>query len=151
MYYVGMVVSVIGAVLFISVFFSVASAMSRPSTPFAGFGAPSVNGGAVFLRAIIGMVLMVAGHVLRGIGSQGAAGSGLVLDPKQAREDLEPWARMGGGLVKDALDEAEINTKGEPSMPFDEKLRRLAALREDGLLSEDEYQAKRAQVLSEKL
>ena len=60
-------------------------------------------------RALTGIVLIVVGGIVMGIGARGAAGSGLVLDPKKAREDLEPFTRMGGGMLKDALDEADIN------------------------------------------
>jgi len=60
-------------------------------------------------RAFGGMVMIIAGMIVMSIGARGAAGSGLVLDPKKAREDLEPFTRMAGGMVKDALDEADIN------------------------------------------
>jgi hypothetical protein len=46
---------------------------------------------------------------MRNIAARGKAGSGLVLDPQQAREDVEPWSRMQGGVIKDTLDEAGIN------------------------------------------
>ena len=55
------------------------------------------------------MFLMIAGGVLATVGAAGAAGSGLKLDPEQARKDLEPWARLGGGLTKDSLDEMGID------------------------------------------
>lgn len=32
------------------------------------------------------------------------AGSGVILDPEKAKEELEPFSRMAGGMVKDALD-----------------------------------------------
>jgi hypothetical protein len=60
------------------------------------------------------MALIIIGVIIRGIGAAGLAGSGIILDPKKAKEDLEPYARMGGGLLKDALSEAEIPLgKGE--------------------------------------
>ena len=34
---------------------------------------------------------------------------GVVLDPEQAREELEPYSRMAGGIAKDALDEAGLD------------------------------------------
>ena len=52
---------------------------------------------------------------------RGLAGSGVVLDPEKAREDVEPWSRMAGGVVKDALDESGIQV-GRPDgdeMDFD--------------------------------
>jgi uncharacterized OB-fold protein len=36
----------------------------------------------------------------------------MILDPEKARKDLEPYSRMTGGMVKDALDEAHINLSG---------------------------------------
>ena len=59
-------------------------------------------------RALLGMALLIAGGALASVGARGLAGSGLILDPEQARGDLEPFARQGGGMVKDALDEAGI-------------------------------------------
>jgi len=102
-------------------------------------------------RAIVGMGLMIAAGVLTAIGRAGVAGSGVILDPERARRDVEPWSRMTGGVVKDALDEASINlggTKAPESLPFDEQLRRIHKLREEGIISEQEYQTKKQQILS---
>ncbi|MEO8826390.1 MAG: hypothetical protein ABI443_11165 [Chthoniobacterales bacterium] len=96
------------------------------------------------------MLCIFVGAILKGIGARGAAGAGIVLDPKRAREDLEPWSRMGGGMLKDAVDESGINFSRSAEMPFDEKLRRLEGLRKDGLLTETEYQEKRCEVMDEK-
>jgi hypothetical protein len=59
------------------------------------------------------MGLMVVGGILMSVGARGAAGSGLVLDPSRARQDLEPWSRMGGGMVQDALSEVNVVRKIE--------------------------------------
>ena len=45
---------------------------------------------------------------MRNIGAKGLAGSGVILDPEQAREDVEPWSRMGGGVLQDALSEVDV-------------------------------------------
>lgn len=37
-----------------------------------------------------------------------------MLDPEQARQDLEPFSRQAGGMLKDALDEAAVNLGGKP-------------------------------------
>jgi hypothetical protein len=58
---------------------------------------------------IIGFILIIAGSFVRGTAEKGVAGSGLVLDPEQAREDLEPFSRQAGGMLKDALDEADVH------------------------------------------
>ncbi len=63
----------------------------------------------MFLTAIVGMGLIMVGNVIRVIGSRGWAGSGVVLDPQQARQDLEPYSRMVGGMAKDTLDEMGMN------------------------------------------
>ena len=33
----------------------------------------------------------------------------MILDPEQAREDLEPYSRMAGGMVRDVFEEADID------------------------------------------
>lgn len=62
-----------------------------------------------FGLAFIGFALIGIGGFMRNVAARGKAGSGLVLDPQQAREDVEPWSRMQGGVIKDTLDEAGIN------------------------------------------
>ncbi|MSR61600.1 MAG: zinc ribbon domain-containing protein [Planctomycetes bacterium] len=70
---------------------------------------PFTNGpDSPFLRPLLGIALVIGGKVLSRVGARGLAGSGVVLDPERAREDLEPYARMAGGLAKDALDEAGL-------------------------------------------
>ncbi|MEO8207215.1 MAG: SHOCT domain-containing protein [Chthoniobacterales bacterium] len=145
LYYLGGGIVVLGFILFISVFIS-AALNSGPISPSMRQGVDFT-----FLRGITGMICMVVGGIIMGIGARGAAGSGIILDPKQAREDLEPWARMGGGLVKDAVDESGINLSRGSELPFDEKLRRLEALKKDGLITDTEYQQKRSEILREKL
>ena len=138
-----MVLGVIGFLTFGSVF--VSGAMH-----FGDFSNFQERSRSEMKRGIVGMGLMIVGGILTGIGRAGLAGSGVVLDPERARRDVEPWSRMTGGVVKDALDEADINlrtTKGVESLPFDEQLRRVHKLREDGILSEEEYQAKKKQIL----
>ena len=63
---------------------------------------------AFWVGALVCMVLAAGGKALRTIGARGAAGSGLVLDPEQAHEDLAPWAQTGGKLVKDAIESSGI-------------------------------------------
>lgn len=63
----------------------------------------------MFIRAFGGMGLVFVGAVVRAVGAAGLAGSGLVLDPQKAREDLEPYSRMAGGMVKDGLEEVRID------------------------------------------
>lgn len=87
---------------------------------------------------------------MAGIGRRGLAGSGLKLDPEEARRDLEPWSRMAGGVVQDALDETGLKLGREPpgaNLPFDERLRRLQKLRDEKLISEQEYETTKKQIL----
>lgn len=142
-FYFGMAVGVIGFLLFISTFFSSASSFGD----FSDFEQRSRSMGT---RAAVGMVMMITGGIMVGIGRLGLAGFGVKLDPEEARRDVEPWARMTGGVVKDALDEAGIKlgsqTLGE-ELPFDERLRRLQKLRDDKIISEQEYESTKKQIL----
>jgi len=104
-YYIGTGIMVLGGLSFLSVFLS--SALN-----FGDFSNFSGNAKSGMLRALLGMALLMIGAVVRNIGASGLAGSGVVLDPERAREDLEPYSRMAGGMVKDALDEAEENLNG---------------------------------------
>lgn len=101
-YYLGAALMVIGVILVLSVF--VTGAMN-----FGDFSNFNADAKSSMFRAIGGMVLLGIGGFVRGIGARGLAGSGVVLDPEQAREDLEPYSRMAGGMAKDALDEADID------------------------------------------
>ena len=105
-YYLGAVIMVIGGLLFASVFITFA-------LHFGDFSNFRSNAKSEMLRALAGMGFLVIGWIIRGIGARGLAGSGVVLDPQRAREDLEPYSRMAGGMVKDALDEAGLDPSGK--------------------------------------
>ena len=68
---------------------------------------------SMMFRAFGGMALIFIGGIVSNIGARGVAGSGVVLDPGKAREELEPYTRMAGGMVKDALDEADVHLGGK--------------------------------------
>jgi len=143
LYYIGMAVGVIGFLCFISVFISAA-------LHFGDFNNFEQRARSGIARAVLGMMMIIAGAFLARIGGMGMAGSGIKLDPEEARRDVESWARMTGGVVKDAMDEAAIKLGGQSSaekLPFDERLRRLQKLREDGLVSEQEYEAAKRKIL----
>ena len=89
-YYIGMGMVVLGFILFISTFFLFAIAMKTGEPP-------------TFIYAVVGMVLMITGSVVSGIGAKGSAGSGLLLDPEQAREDLKPFNEAKGGMINDVI------------------------------------------------
>ncbi len=86
---------IIGVILFISVFFSVASYMKNPNMLFGGL--PS------FGNAIFGMIFMITGGILMNVGARGAAGSGIILDPEKARENLKPFNEAKGGMINDVV------------------------------------------------
>ena len=101
-YYVGIGMIGLGFILFISVFFSTASFMNDP---FGGSRGPS------FGNAVIGMVLMIVGSIIMNIGAKGTAGSGLLLDPEKAREDLKPFNEAKGGMINDVISNIDVIDK----------------------------------------
>jgi hypothetical protein len=68
------------------------------------------------VRAVGGMILMLGGSFLMRIGTHGWAGSGVLLDPRQARKDREPMNRATGGMLNDALEEVDV-LKSRPTDP----------------------------------
>jgi ribosomal protein L40E len=98
-YYIGMIVTVIGVILFLSVFFSFAN-LFKSSMNFNSYD----TAGPSFSNAILGMVMMIAGSIMMNIGARGAAGSGLILDPEKSREDLRPYNEAKGGMINDVIE-----------------------------------------------
>ncbi len=105
-FYIGAGLMIIGVLLFVSVF--VTGAMN-----FGNFDNFEENAKSSMFRALGGMALMIIGGIVRGIGALGVAGSGVKLDPQQAKEELEPYSRMAGGMIKDVLNEADIHLGGK--------------------------------------
>lgn len=103
LFYVGMVCIAVGLIMFLSTFVRV---LMGSDDFLSGNSSMMTMMGPGF----IGFVLIVIGNILRTLGVRGAAGSGMVLDPKQAREDLKPWTQMAGGMVKDAIGEVKDDT-----------------------------------------
>lgn len=145
-YYVGMIMMIAGFLSFFSVF--VTGAMN-----FGDFSNFDSDARSSAMRAVLGMALMIGGGVVRSIGARGLAGSGVVLDPQAARRDVEPWSRMGGGVLKDTLDEAGVDLSRMSGMSrdtvedFEQKLRKLHQLHVDGILSDEEYAREKREVL----
>jgi hypothetical protein len=100
LYYCGMALTAIGALLFVSVM--VVFIMNFGRTDHL---ADRVQ--AQGLRALGGIVLVLLGSLFMRIGYAGWAGSGILLDPARQRRDLEPFSRMAGGMVRDALSEVD--------------------------------------------
>ena len=101
-YYIGMAIGAVGFLLFISVFFT--SALN-----FGNFDNFEARGRSTALRAVSGMVLMIVGAGISSIGARGMAGSGVILNPSRAREDLRPYSNMAGGMLGDVLESANIS------------------------------------------
>ena len=123
-YYGGGVLIAIGFLLFLSVFITGAR-------NFGNFSNFEANARSDMFRGFGGMALIVIGVVVRNIGARGLAGSGVVLDPDKAREELEPYSRMAGGMVKDALDEADVHLGGKPEKVIMVKCRACGKLNEE--------------------
>lgn len=100
LYYLGNGITLIGFILFLSVFFT---AFLNPFSMFDSNSNPMANG-------FIGFILIIIGQFISFIGLRGKAGSGLILDPKQAREDLKPYSSQVGGMLNDVLDEVNLAT-----------------------------------------
>ncbi|MCX6878662.1 MAG: SHOCT domain-containing protein [Verrucomicrobia bacterium] len=141
LYYFGMLLTGVGLLLFLSTFVSFISNFGD----FTDFRGRSQSG---MMRAFGGMICMGIGQFIMRLGRSGVAGSGLKLDPQEARRDLEPWSRLSGGMLRDTLDEAGVDLSGQSKeMPFDEQLRRLESLKRDGLVSEAEYAEAKRKIL----
>lgn len=103
-YYIGMGMTILGVILFFSFFFSAASFMRGPG-PFMGDSGPN------FANPVVGMLLMISGQFVMNIGAKGAAGSGLILDPEKAREDLKPFNEAKGEMINDVVSNIDVIEK----------------------------------------
>lgn len=151
LYHVGQVIAGLGLLSFLSVFLTAA-------LHFGDFTNFASRGRSEMIRAFGGIFAIFVGSVTMGVARGGAAGSGLKLDPVQAREDLEPWARLSGGLQKDALDEMGIDIPKVTGALSDalarrggetleSRLRGLHNLYKDGILSGEEYEREKRELL----
>jgi len=104
LYYTGNLISVIGFLSFISVFFT--AFLSNPFEMMSSSYNPMAP-------AFIGIFLIIIGQFISNIGLKGKAGSGLILDPNQAREDLKPYSSQVGGMINDALEEIDLKTNSK--------------------------------------
>lgn len=100
-YYLGMALILLGALLFFSTFLSGA-------LHFGDFNHIEERARSMAMRGLGGISLIIIGVVINRIGALGLSGSGVVLNPQQAREDLKPYSHMAGGMTKDFLSESGI-------------------------------------------
>jgi hypothetical protein len=101
LYYLGMALMVLGVILFFSSFFTIFNDTSYD--PFFDLGIPPF-----FKRALIGMICIIVGKILMTIGARGAAGSGVILDPEKARDDLKPYSSAAGGMISDVIENIDL-------------------------------------------
>ncbi|MEI7945334.1 MAG: hypothetical protein WCJ02_01495 [bacterium] len=106
-YYLGLVLMVIGGFLFFSIF--ITGVMH-----FGNFDNFEANPRSSMFLVFGGMAFLVLGGIISGIGVRGRADSGVVLALENARQELEPFSRIDGGIDKDALDELDINLGCKP-------------------------------------
>ena len=95
-FYWGFALTVVGLALFIGGAF----------TMFTSFGEFDKAAAAMKWSGVLsfsGIIVMWLGAIVRRAGARGLAGSGIVLDPEQARKDLQPYSQMAGGMVSDAV------------------------------------------------
>ncbi|MDF2609596.1 MAG: hypothetical protein K0R92_1070 [Lachnospiraceae bacterium] len=131
LYYIGMIITIIGVILFLSVFFSFAN-ISKSSMNFNYQGTTDPS----FSNAILGMVLIVIGSIMMNIGAKGAAGSGLILDPEKTREDLRPYNEAKGGMINDVIE--NIDALDHITTPHTEKEVIKIKCRNCGILNEED-------------
>ena len=96
LYYWGMAVIGFGFLLFLSNFPISISNFGN----FDNFGDQMMSSA---FRGFGGMILLGIGNAMMNVAKKGWAGAGILLDPEQARKDIEPWSRMQGGVIQDAL------------------------------------------------
>ncbi len=95
-YYIGIVIIVIGILLSMSSFFVKMDTGFSMETP------------SFFKRGVLGMICMIVGFALTSIGRLGAAGSGLLLDPDKERDDLKPFNESKGRMINDVIENIDI-------------------------------------------
>lgn len=94
LYYFGMILSIIGIILFLSNFVAIFTGNLFNFNP---------------IIPLVGFFMIAIGQIIRTIGSKGIAGSGIILDPEKAREDVKPYSKAMGGVIDDVM--SNVDTK----------------------------------------
>ena len=123
-YYLGMVLIIVGVITIIISMLSFMNSFGKHTNISQG---PPASMSSFF----IGMIIIGVGSIIQNIGKRGMAGSGTVLDPEQARRDMEPFSRMAGGMVQDALEETTILPNKESERVVLIKCRDCSTLNEE--------------------
>jgi hypothetical protein len=127
LYYIGICIVFVGFLLFMSSFFVKMDKNFSMETP------------SFFKRAVLGMICMIVGSVLASIGRSGTAGSGFLLDPEKAREDLKPFNESKGKMINDVIENIDIakNIK-QPSKEIESIEVIKIKCRECGILNDED-------------
>lgn len=88
LYYFGMILSIIGIILFLSNFVAIFTGNIFNFNP---------------IVPLVGFFMIAIGQIIRIIGAKGIAGSGIILDPEKAREDVKPYSKAMGGVIDDVM------------------------------------------------
>ncbi len=123
-FYLGSLIMAVGLILFFSAFLLIGGVLT-------GGSIPGNIGPAFVFRGFGGFLLIGIGKVIRRLGARGLAGSGVVLDPERAREDLKPYSRMAGGMVQDALEETDVKLGSRSERVIMIKCRECSHLNEE--------------------
>lgn len=118
-FYAGRLITLVGLVFLLSIFFVGPFLLRTPSaTELGGNGLTEVGRKTVdvILRGLIGFFLIPIGIAIASFAKAGIAGSGMVLDPDQAREDVRPWSEMEGKILDDKLSQVGIVKAMEKSL-----------------------------------
>ncbi len=147
LYYVGMGLTAIGLLLFFSTFLTAFDrGPSFDDLPFGGSpgstiittspgseaflpeaNRPSQGPKSTFGRAFLGFGMIFVGGILMNLGRAGLRGSGVILDPHGARDDLKPWSQAAGGMLDDALSSSHV--VGQALERSDDKPREIVRVR----------------------
>ena len=133
-YYVGMAVGVVGFLMFLSPFVAIIGGTERsnpgmtncqlngvpvpcsdlpigPRMPQSGGPVGAPDFGVIFTSfgtAFVGFLLIIVSRFLTRVGQAGLAGSGVILDPEGARQDLQPWNEAKGRMINDAVSQIDV-------------------------------------------
>ncbi len=150
LYYAGMGLTAIGLLLFFSTFLTVfRSGPSLGDSPFGGSPESTIittsPGSEAFFpeahrpvrgpqttfgRAFLGFGMVFVGGILMNLGRAGLRGSGVILDPHGARDDLKPWSQAAGGMLDDALCSSHVVSRAvERIGDDDDKPREIVRVR----------------------
>lgn len=86
------------------------SSPTSGSSPFGADRSPNP------MTALFGMGLIIVGGIMMNVGHAGLRGSGIILDPQGAREDLKPWNQAAGGMLDDTLAASPIVSRAVENM-----------------------------------